>query len=353
MTTNARESRGTDRPVRDGRPVHRGYLRGYLRRAPAVLRLALAIGLANAWAPPAACGAGDPPRLIVQAPPELAAAAAEIRSYGAATYRPALERTGLSEAGGPITVVLVPESAPAARRTPRWVAGSTDGGSGVIALFPARVDGYPDRGLEALLQHELAHVLVARAARGQPVPRWFDEGLAMAAGRVWGLGDRARVALAVLTDDRLPLARIDAAFAGGSAEVESAYALAGDFFQELERRFGAGVGAAILDGVARGAPFKPAFLAATGQSLAAVETAYWRRRSFWNRWVPIVTSSAALWGGITLLALAAFRRRRAIDAEIHRRWTEELPEPTADSAGEGAEVEAERPGGNGGEAAPH
>lgn len=291
---------------------------GSVRQGAVALALALAAG--------APAAAATRPELVVQAPPELAAAAAEIRGYGAATFGPALERTGLADLGGPITVLLFAEPSLEARRTPRWVAGTADARAARIALFPARVDGYPDRGLEALVQHEVAHVLVARAARGHDVPRWFDEGLAMAAGRAGDLGDRARVALAVLTDQRLPLARIDAAFAGGASEVASAYALARDFHQELERRFGRGVGAAILAGVARGEPFRAAFRAATGESLATVESAYWRRRSLWNRWLPIVTSSAALWGAITLLALAAFRRRRAIDAELRRRWEEaEVP----------------------------
>lgn len=298
-------------------------------RPPYVPKLARAVLLAAALGAGAAAASVS---FVVEAPAELAAAAAEIRSYGGATFAPVLERTGPAEGGGAIRILLFPETSRAARGTPPWIAGSTDGRSGLVVLFPARVPGYPDRGLEALVQHEVAHVLVARAARGHDVPRWFDEGLAMAAGRAGDLGDRARLALAVLSDGRLPLARIDAAFAGGSSEVASAYALARDFFAELERRYGRDVGARILAGVARGEPFKQAFRAATGQSLSEVEIAYWKRRTFWDRWFPIVTSSAALWGGITLLALAAFRRRRAIDAEIRRRWEEERVESGAPPA---------------------
>lgn len=306
-------------PAGDRARARRAWVRPFARAV--LLAATLGAGAAAAAVP-----------LVVEAPAELAAAAAEIRSYGDATFAPVLERTGLAAAGDPIRILLFPESSRAARGTPPWIAGSTDGHAGLVVLFPARVPGYPDRGLEALVQHEVAHVLVARAARGHGVPRWFDEGLAMAAGRAGDLGDRARLALAVLSDDRLPLARIDAAFAGGSSEVASAYALARDFFAELERRFGRGVGAQILAGVARGEPFKQAFRAATGQSLSEVEIAYWKRRTFWDRWFPIVTSSAALWGGITLLALAAFRRRRAIDAEIRRRWEQERVESGSPSA---------------------
>lgn len=163
--------------------------------------------------------------------------------------------------------------------------------------MPARTGRYPDGSLVALLQHEVAHVLIARAARGGEVPRWFDEGLAMAASRDTQFGDRTRVALAVLTDSRLPLARIDATFAGGSSEVESAYALARDVVRELLERHGQDAGARILAGVARGLRFKEAFLEATGETLGTFETRYWDDRTFWDRWIPILTSSALLWGG--------------------------------------------------------
>lgn len=307
------------------------------RSAPRLVRTLAAALLAL----PAAARAqpvAPAPHLLVRAPLELAGAAHEIERLAPAALAPALRLAGLADPGGPIEVVLAPESAPVARSTPPWISGFANESTGVVLLLPARVARYPDRGLEALLQHEVMHVLVFRAARGRPVPRWFDEGLAMAAGRESDLGDRARVALAVLTDDRLPLARIDAAFAGGSDEVAEAYALARDFVGELLRRHGAGAGAAILAGVARGAPFEAAFHAATGRTLADFETAYWRHRTVWDRWVPVVTSSATVWGAITLFALLAFRRRRARDQQIRRRWDEEGRGPAA-----GGDVEPDGP----------
>ena len=297
---------------------------------------ALAVLVAAAPSP-----ALEVPRLIVRAPPELAGVASEIAGLAPGALGPAVRLAGLADPGPPIQVVLALESAPAARSAPAWVSGFANETTGVVVLMPARVGRYPDRGLEALLQHEVMHVLVFRAARGRPVPRWFDEGLAMAAGREADLGDRARVALAVLTDDRLPLARIDAAFAGGSDDVLEAYALARDFVGDLLRRNGSGTGAAILAGVARGETFEAAFRAATGESLAEVEAAYWRHRTVWDRWVPVATSTATLWGAITLFALVAFRRRHARDAQIRQRWDEEGRGPAA-----GGDVEPGGPPGD-------
>lgn len=287
----------------------------------------LAVGLApGPGAGRAVLGAAPAPKLLVRAPPELAGVAAELRRFGPEALAPAMRLTGLAEPGAPIVVVLAPEGSAQARSAPPWVAGYAEGGAGVVVLLPARVARYPDRGLLPLLQHEVAHILVARAAGGRALPRWFDEGLAMAAGRELDVGDRARVALAVLADDRLPLARIDAAFRGGTSDVQAAYALARDVVRDLLETHGEEAGAAILARVAAGERFEAAFLGATGVTLDDFETAYWRQRTFWDRWIPIASSSVVLWGGIALLALAAFRRRAARDAATRLRWeSEERP----------------------------
>lgn len=298
--------------------------------SPATVRrraMAALLGLALAGA----AAGQEPLRLVVRAPPELAPVAREIERLPAVALAPAVRLTGVS-GGPPILVVLAPESSATARATPPWISGYATG-DGVIVLLPARVDRYPNLGLVPLLRHEVTHVLIGRAVRGGDLPRWFGEGLAMAAGREWDLGDRARVALAVLTDARLPLARLDSAFSGSASEVHAAYALAGDLVRELLLRHGHGIGPGILARVGRGERFAAAFHAETGQSLADFESAYWRRRTLFDRWLPVISSSVVLWGGIALLALAAFRRRRRRDAERLRRWDEEeaLLEPLPDS----------------------
>ncbi|MCZ7652360.1 MAG: hypothetical protein M5U13_14810 [Thermoanaerobaculia bacterium] len=299
-------------------------------------RLLLAGALALGPAPtatarePEALPVPRPPELRISAPPELAGVAAELARIPPEAFLPGMRLTGLADPGPPIRVALATTGSPAGRAAPPWAAGVARGATGEVTLFPARVRRSPDRRLRPLLQHEVAHVLVARAARGRPVPRWFDEGLAMAAGRALDVGDRARVALAVLSDGRLPLARVDAAFAGHGGDVEAAYALSRDFVVHLLAEFGDDVGARILADVARDVPFPAAFRSATGRPLAEVEADYWRRRTLWDRWLPFATSAVTLWIGITLLALVAFRRRRARTAAIHARWDEEEQERAAE-----------------------
>jgi len=266
------------------------------------------------------------PRLEIEAPPALAAQAHKLREYPAWQFDGVMRLVGLRQAGAPIRVVLLPESSPQAQATPSWISGYAYGELGAVFLMPERAPAYPDGSLLELLRHEVAHILIHRAAGGQPVPRWFNEGLAMAAAGGWGSGDHTRLAFALLLEARTPLATLDQRFAGGSGTVARAYAVSGALVRDLLQTYGAWVPAQILRGLRMGLPFSSAFRRATGVSLAAAEADFWSRYSLWYRWVPILTSSFTLWILIMLLALFAFRRRRQRDAALAAAWEEENPE---------------------------
>jgi len=263
------------------------------------------------------------PELVIEAPARLSAAADRLAALDRERLWTAVELAGLDHPGPPIRIVLAGEDSPEARAAHRWVAGYARGAAGPIVIFPDRTPTYPDESLEELVHHEVAHVLIARAVRGHPVPRWFNEGVAMAAGRAWGIEDSSRFVLATLRGRPVRLADADRLFAGGGAAAARAYAVSGAFVRDLLRRHGPGVTGEVLRRVGRGVAFEDAFRQATGEPLAAAEERFWRRRTFWQRWLPFLTSSFALWLAVTLLALWAFRRRRRRDAELAERWAEE------------------------------
>ena len=203
---------------------------------------------------------------------------------------------------------------------PSWVAGYALPEQGVVVLLPARTPRYPDSSIEDLLRHEVAHVLVGRASNNRPLPRWFHEGVAMIAGLAWGLEEQSRLAATLVRGAEVPMAVVDLRFSGGEGEVRSAYTLAGAFVRDLLRQHGRDAIGGTLSGVAAGLPFEEAFARATGTTLAAAESDFWERQSFWYRWVPFLTSSVVLWILITLLALWAIKRRRARDAARMASW---------------------------------
>ena len=289
-------------------------------------RLAALALLVLLLAPPASLPA--PPRLEVEAPEALAPIAARVRAVDPERLAAAARLVGLDDTGPPIRVVLAREGSDLARNVPPWVAGYAWVEPGVVVLLPARSPSYPDASFADLLAHEVAHVLIGRASGHQPLPRWFHEGLAMVAGGSWGLDDRSRLALALLAD-RPPLADLDRRFRGGTGEVRSAYAVSGAFVRDLVERHGPQVVPAILQEVRAGFPFETAFARATGTPLAVAEADFLDRGTFWNRWVPLITSTGALWAAITALALVAFKRRRERDAALARAWDEEERRRTA------------------------
>ncbi|MDA8018495.1 MAG: hypothetical protein MPN21_13720 [Thermoanaerobaculia bacterium] len=276
----------------------------------------LAFGAASAGAP-------IPPTLHFEAPPELAPQIEWLRGFDTTTLLPIMELVGLDEPGTPIRVLIVAEGSPKARLMPSWGVAYAVGNAGTVVLVPSRIPTYPDDSLSAVLRHEVAHVLVARAAGYRPVPRWFNEGLATVAGRDWSWEDRGLVMLATIPREGLTLREIDEGFRGGTLGAKRAYALSTAFVRWLLEQDGPDVAARILNHVARGDPFEEAFQSATGRSLEAAERAYWSNLNFWNRWVPILGSSGFLWIVITLLALYAFKRRKERDEEQRSQWAEE------------------------------
>lgn len=294
------------------------------RAAPAA---AVVIGVAVAlWMVSASPGLGAPelPTLIVDAPPELARVADRVRGFDRSRLAPAMKLVGLEAPGPPILLLLAPEDSEAGRSAPDWIAGWADGAAGVAVVLPERVPRYPHESLEAVIQHEIAHVLVARAAGGRPVPRWFNEGLAMAAARAWTLEDRTHLTWGVLTGGPDDPGSLEAAFQrAGARDARAAYALSSALVRELQGQEGSGVTGEILRQMGAGLDFEAAFEQVTGLGVERFVRGFFRRQTLWNRWVPIVTSSATLWIAITFLALVAFRRRRQRDAELARRWEQE------------------------------
>jgi len=272
---------------------------------------------------PAGLGAQPAPVLEIDAPPSMAAARARVEGFDAARMASIVRLVGLDHPGPPIIVVLAGEDSPAARRASAWTAGLAYGGAGVVVLFPARSPAYPHDTLEDVLRHEVAHVLIDRAARGQPVPRWFHEGLAMLVERPWRLEDRTRFVLAFALGSPVPTEEIDRLFTGDRRAQGRAYPMAGAFVRELLADHGGQLPARLLARTSRGVPFTRAFLEVTGVPLVEAERRFWEGQRLWRRWLPLVTSASTVWMVVTVLGIWAIQIKRRRNAERRRRWDEE------------------------------
>ena len=268
-------------------------------------------------------GSSDVPQLNIDAPEELAAARTRLESFDTRRLRGVMQLVGLDEAGDPIRVVLAPEGSAPAQRAPLPIAGFAVADESVIILFAARSPSYPHDTLEDVLHHEVAHVLMARAARGAPLPLWFHEGLAVLAERTWRLEDQARLLRELVLVSRTPLDRVDALFAADPVSRARAYTLAAAFVRDLMRRHGRDAPANILRRVGRGEPFERAFTQSTGESVPEAEIAFWNGHRFWTTIGPFLTTQTALWMIVTLVGVYAIVRRRQQRAAQRKRWEEQ------------------------------
>ncbi len=285
------------------------------------MALGVALLTASGWVTPVQ--AQDAPALVVMAPEALASARRRLDSFDRLQLSGIVRTVGLAEPGPSIQVVLAGEDSEAARGVSAWTAGYAISRASLVVLFPSRSPVYPHDTLEDVLRHEVAHVLIGRAAGGQEVPRWFHEGLAVAVERPWDLGDRSRLVWELVAGPRLSAREIDRMFDGGQDEQSRAYLLSTAFVRDLIAEYGAAAPAAILREVSTGVPFDRAVSTVAGRPLGAVEDGFWDRQRVWTVWVPYVTSGEAFWLFMIVLAAVAVWRRRRRGAAIRRRWDEE------------------------------
>jgi len=258
--------------------------------------------------------------LTIEAPPSLTAAADRVRNIDRRQMSAAFARAGL-DLPPQVRIALVPEDDLRARATPGWIVGRAYGAHDVV-IFPDRVGAYPYGSLESVVWHEVVHLALSAQAGGQPLPRWFHEGVAISVEEGWGLSGRARLILATIAaPDLAGLGRLFASNA--QHDTATAYLLAAALVADVRRRHGAATPGAIVDLVARGTPFVRAFEMRTGVTPDQAAARTWALYRRWTSWIPVLTSGSTVWLGIMALSLLAFIATLRRRAAHRRRWGHE------------------------------
>ena len=277
----------------------------------------------------------QPPRsieLVVEAPAELDGVAAQVRDFDTDRLASVMILTGTRDVPAPIRTLLMAEESATAQDTPAWVAGFADSANDLLVLFPNRIGSYPYGSLETVLYHEVAHVLINRAANGGPVPRWFNEGLASAAERSWGLEDRSRFTWELMAGSALTATELEALFGQGRQDVARAYVVSEALVLDILRRHGSSSAARLLSRMGDGASFEAALYASTGLTVSEQVGLFWERHAVWKRWVAFVGHPFTLWGFAAVLAIVAIWRHRRRRFVRRRKW--EIAEAEEDQAWE-------------------
>ena len=267
--------------------------------------------------------ATEPPRLLVEGPPSLSAITKRLQTINTTRVLSIMSLVGVNLPGNPIRIIVAPEESEWAQQAPAWVSGYAISDQHLIVVLPERVISYPYDSLESLLEHELAHILIGRAAGGQSVPRWFNEGLAMVAEHSWDFDDQARLLWALLTDEPTSLTELETLFHQDRATTGHAYTLSHALVRHFMQEFGSEWPKRLLASLSQGYTFEIAFARTTSHSLEQAHAQFWDNQSSWSRWIPVATSSGVLWVSIILLALFVFKKQRQRAEAVKRQWRED------------------------------
>jgi hypothetical protein len=195
-----------------------------------------------------------------------------------------------------------------------------------------------------VVAHEIAHVVLARALRGDldEVPRWFNEGLAMWVSRAWTPDDEGRAQDLAAGGQALPPDQLDAKFSSANdEEVRDAYLQSASMVEALTRIAGTDAIARLVKSLRHGPGFDNALrdtVGLTQDQLYARWLAASGGRGRWPRWLG-VSSDIASYVLTTLVCIAVgitiWRRRQ------RRRLQDDEEGLTQEEIERAREIEAE------------
>jgi hypothetical protein len=224
-------------------------------------------------------------------------------------------------ARGPKDMVrLAPQGAP----PPSYAVGVAYPALGLVILSVVDPGSWLPPDLSPVLTHELSHLALHRAVKGHALPRWFTEGLAIHQAGEQNLKRVQTLWEAAVVDEVLPLSALSANFPARPHEVNRAYAQSADLVQHMLRDANDRERLPILLGhLASGMAFDQAVLAAYHIDLPYLDREWRQALGERFRVLPLVLTGTAVWGGIALLSVLAFVRRRQDHRAKLARWAEE------------------------------
>ncbi len=211
---------------------------------------------------------------------------------------------------------------PTATPGPEWAGALTYPQLGVVLLMTPGALGTSGSGYWSLLQHEMVHLVVGEAEfqQGGRLPRWLSEGVATYIAGEMRLPRLLHLSWAQITGSAVPFEELERNFPENPALAEAAYAQSYLFVQFIMRKYGWDAVGKLVASVIRESNMNEAVFSAFGVSLAELMAGFQDYAKAKATWVPVITSSATVWGAITLLFLLTYVRKRVAGYRVLREW---------------------------------
>jgi len=202
---------------------------------------------------------------------------------------------------------------------------------GTAAAIPVRhmiVIKSPDhfnlsRSFEEVLAHEYAHLALTDRVDFHPIPRWFNEGLAMLVSMEWSWSDNLAMSKAAVFGQFVNLSDIERVNRYGSTKAQVCYAESYLAVKYLFDDYGNNAVNVFLDQLAVGASEDAALMAATGSNLNGFQAEVWA--GFRTRFnvVSLFMDTLLFWLALAVVvvvgAILNIRKRR----KFYRQWEED------------------------------
>ncbi|GAB5548088.1 MAG: hypothetical protein SangKO_078480 [Sandaracinaceae bacterium] len=238
---------------------------------------------------------------------------------------------------GPLTIRIGrnPEEmsalAPLGAPPPAYASGVAYPARGLILLTLAAPETWQRPDVDSVLVHELSHIALHRAVDGNPIPRWFSEGVAIHQAQEKSL-ERTRALWGGTVGGRLmPFERLERGFPSNPHAVNLAYAQSADFVRWLrardsgERKF-----REVIRRLRDGQSFQTALERTYSITMTELEEQWHASLSERFQALPLLVGSGTLWVLAAFLIVLAYARRKHKDRAKMEEWDEE--ERTADAA---------------------
>jgi hypothetical protein len=252
--------------------------------------------------------------------PLLAEANAFREKLAASLGQTVLEHVELRIARTPEEMANV---APAALPPPAYAVGVAYPGLDLVLLTLTEPRTSEGTDLGEVFRHELAHIALNDAVRGQHVPTWFNEGLAIHLSGERFFDRQKTLWDARLSGTILPLDQIDRSFPSESYDVSIAYAESADFVRFLLRKADSARFIALVQRVRDGQAFNGALGNAYGTDVRKLEYQWRGEVDHKFNYLPVIMGGSLLWAALFGVMVAAYVKRRRRAKKTLARWARE------------------------------
>lgn len=205
---------------------------------------------------------------------------------------------------------------------PKWSDGLAAPVKNLIILKSPRWMP-PETDNEAIAIHELVHIVLNRATKGNPIPRWFNEGLAVYYSGEKGYAANTLISKALVTSSIIPLSDIDEVLQFHKEKAQLAYQQSYMAVSYLFQQYGSDAVKNIIHKLGDGTNLDQAFIEVIDRDLWEFEDEWYQDIKQKHRWHFLVEFDYYLWVFILALFILGFIMIRCRNKKTIARWHEE------------------------------